>query len=209
MKLLLFLFFSFNCLYSQSSFEGLIKYKTSIEYTDAFDNKIKKGVLNKYGDSLTIFYSKEGFFKRVFHNTGYRGNDFVIYNPQLGTLNHKYNGVKSINVDTTINNSLSLEKITKVENEKIMDLDCHCYEYEAKSIRTSDLVVLKYCFSSLTPFLNCNLFSKHKDFFMSDFFKLANRPYLKLEMKFKFNTITFTAYNIIESKLDANTFKVE
>ncbi|WP_395061982.1 hypothetical protein [Flavobacterium sp.] len=207
-KFLVALFFlSFIC-NGQKSFEGIVKFKTEITITDSFNEDLKQNLQKKYGDSLLVYYSKNGNIKREYLNSKEFGNDIQIFNSDTGEMIFvKKNIEKILKVDMQ-QNTLKLLSKRKISNEIIMNLDCECFEYVALS-KTNEKLIINYCYSSATPRIDYKLYEKYKDFFMDEYFQTTERPYLKYSMQTKKSKLTFIATNIEEKILDINEFQLK
>lgn len=200
-----FLFISF-LINAQDSFEGVVTFKTDITVAKKAPKDLLLKLNYKYGDSLQMFYNKEGNFRRKYLNSGeYGGIDTQTYNVEEAKLIIKIKDRKDVQFNDVSINTLKLISFKKIENEYIINLDCECYEYIGKA-QNNKKVNLKFCFSKLINKVNIKSFEKYKDFFISDFFKLAERPYLKFEMQTDEFTLKFTAVKI--SNIDLNKVKI-
>ncbi|CAN1546669.1 hypothetical protein MCEGE10_01991 [Flavobacteriaceae bacterium] len=202
----LFLLLIFTCYNAeaQKNFEGLVKFSTHISTTNIAPQDFKKDLDEKYGDSLIMYYSVNGNFKRVHKNTAKFGADSQLYIANKGVLylQNKRNEIDSLNVKI---NSLQLLSEKKIANETIMGLDCNCYQYLATSMYQQN-VILTYCFNKKTPKINEELYSKHTDFFLYNFYKLAKRPYLKFSIQTEEFNITYLANELKSQSLSQDLF---
>jgi hypothetical protein len=192
---------------AQKKFEGLIKFTTHISTTELAPKDFDKDLEKKYGDSLIMYYSSYGDFKRVHKNSDEFGSDYQLFISNKGVLyiTSKEKNVDSLNVNL---NSLELKNKKKINNEIIMGLDCECYQYEATSMYQQN-VVLNYCFSKKTPKLNEKLYYKHNDFFLYDFYKISKRPYLKFSISTDEFNITYVANELINQSLNKDIFQLK
>lgn len=192
---------------AQKNFEGLIKFSTQISTTNLAPLDFKKDLEEKYGDSLVMYYSMGGNFKRIHKNSAKFGMDSQLYLAKKGVLylTDKNHNVDSLNVKI---NTLQLTSERKISSQTIMGLDCDCYEYEATSMYQQH-VVLTYCYSKKTPRIDDNLYAKHIDFFLSDFYKMSKRPYLKFSIQTEVFTITYIAHELIKQHLNQELFQLK
>jgi len=196
----LILIFTINS-YSQDSFEGVVTFKIEIITSKKASEDLLPKLNYRYGDSLQIFYNKEGNFRRKYLNSGeFGGIDTQTYNAEEGKLLIKNKDKKGAQFNDVTVNSLKLISLNKIENEYIINLDCDCYEYIGES-ENKKKVKLQFCYSNLTNKVDVKKFGKYKDFFISDYFKLAERPYLKFEMQTEEFTLRFTAVKISNIEL--------
>ncbi|HLP65085.1 hypothetical protein [Flavobacterium sp.] len=195
--LLLFFLLS-NLSYGQKSFEGLIKFSTNIKLLKNAPS-VYNDLPEVYGDSLIMYYSANGDFKRIHLNSADFGNGTQDFNAKNGIIIFtKNNGEKdTLNV---VKNLLELKRKTKINNEKIMDRDCECWEYMTLD-QDGDYAILNYCFNLNTPKIDPSLYLMYQDFFLYDFYELSKRPYLKFSLETKYFILTYTADRLIEGKL--------
>lgn len=202
---LLLIFISLLC-QAQQSFEGSIKFKTEI--SDA-KSEFKEKLIEKYGDSLIVYYSGDGNLRRQYLNSAKDGNDIQIYDPKKGILYQKNKtSTKFDSLDVKINSITKLIRTKKISNEKIMDLDCECIEFIGLS-KYKQNVVINYCFNLKTPKVDYNYFAKHNDFFLNDYYKNAERPYLKFSIQTEKFKISQIATEIKPMKINNELFTVE
>jgi hypothetical protein len=192
--------------FSQKNFEGLITFRTKISVTKP---KLKDDLLSKlfykYGDSLQMYYTREGNFKRKYFNSGeYGGLDTQTYIAEEGKLIVKTRDSDIVQYSNVAVNSLKFVSFRKIENEYLMNLDCDCYEYIGMA-QNKKKVKLNFCFSKLMGKINYKAFSNYKDFFIDDFFAKAQRPYLKYTMTVDDFTLNFTAIKV--SNIDLKKVK--
>ena len=208
-KIVLFtlaLFFSIKS-QGQKSFEGVIKFSTYISTTNLAPPDFKGQLQAKYGDSIVMYYSENGNFKRIYKNSSESGNGSQLYLAKKSMLyiTDKSGQIDSINVGV---NSLKLIKEKKVVNEIIIGLDCDCHQYEAISIYDQH-VILTYCFSKKTPMINPALYTEHIDFFLWDFYKMAKRPYLKFSIQTEEFEFSYVASELKIQSLDKKLFQLK
>lgn len=194
---------------SSTSFEGEIKFTTTITTTQKSPKNQHKTLDDKYGDSLIMFYSKTGDFKRQHLNSAENGNDSQYFKANKGLLiiTNKAGGIKKeLNVKT---NSLQFLSKRKMDNEIIMGLDCACYEYKTIWKKKNVDVTLNYCYSLDSPEIDPQLFSKHNEFFLNTFYQFAKRPYLKYSMETDQFKLSFSAVEISEKVINKKVFKIK
>ncbi|WP_298760561.1 hypothetical protein [uncultured Psychroserpens sp.] len=209
-KLLLLFFLTFISCSSngQDNFEGLIKFSTEITATDLAPKDFHKQLTDKYGDSLIMYYSKTGDFRRVHLNSAEFGSDSQFYISQKGKLYLTNKNSTQIDTLDAKVNSLNLVSKGKISNATIMDLECECYEFKAVS-KYNQNVTLNYCFSSKSPKINHELYSKHNDFYLNEYYQIAKRPYLKFSIETDEFKITYSATELIEKEIKKEIFKIK
>ncbi|WP_282043074.1 hypothetical protein [Winogradskyella flava] len=192
----------------QNNFEGIIKFSTEITTTELAPDGFQKQLNDKYGDSLLMYYSKNGNFRRVHLNSADFGTDSQFYMNNNGKLIFTHKNSTQVDTLDVTQNSIRLLRKNKVESQNIIDLECDCYEYKATSDDIQN-ITLNYCFSPKTAKLNPEFYSKHNDFFLNDYYSLAQRPYLKFSIETEFFKITYLATELTEREIDKNVFEVK
>lgn len=201
----LVIFLAIQTTIAQQSFEGVIKFSTEISITDMAPEGAEQWLKNQYGDSLLMYYSQNGHFRRIYLNGGDDGFGSQIYFADKGKiyLTDKNNVIlDSLNTEE---NSLRLASKTKLPNEQIMGLDCECYEIKAVA-ELYETIILHYCYSFESPEINPYLFAGHRDFFLNEFYQLAKRPYLKFKLLTNDFSLTYTATELMEIEIDERIF---
>ncbi|QNJ98151.1 hypothetical protein ALE3EI_1594 [Constantimarinum furrinae] len=193
--------------YGQKSFEGIVKFSTEITTTELAPEGFKNHLYNKYGDSLLMYYSSNGNFRRVHLNSSESGADSQYYfanKAKLYFTNKNSSQVDSLDVKE---NSLKLLSKGKIENQKILDLDCECYEFKATSIYNQNLT-LNYCYNIESPKINPKLYSDHNDFFLNEYYEIAKRPYLKFSIETEVFKIIYLATELAEKDIEGEIFEI-
>ncbi|WGK63896.1 hypothetical protein [Croceiramulus getboli] len=184
----------------QESFTGVIEFKTEIETTDLAPDDYKEKLLYNYGEKVSVFYLESGNFARKYESNGETGQFVKFYFAEKGILISTYKNITEADTIDVSVNSLVLKEKKKVANETILSLDCSCYEYKAIN-KSKEMITLTYCYSEQTPILDSNLFKLHKDFFISDFITMSNRPYLKFSLQTSLVKMTFTAIKLRQKNI--------
>lgn len=203
--LLLLLLLNITIGSSQNSrkFEGIVQYSTTITVTDSANVSRLKQLQSKYGDSLNIYYSRQGDVLRVYLNSGESGNEYQLYHPNADYLLIKK---KQENLDTldVSRNSVSLVSKSKFK-ETIMGVDCKCMHY--RTVSNGNPYRITYCYSNKTPKVSWNTYGGYVDFFMKEYFRKAKRPYLKFKIEAIDFSLTYTATGLKQFKLEDRLFK--
>ncbi|WP_027880796.1 hypothetical protein [Mesoflavibacter zeaxanthinifaciens] len=192
----------------QNNFEGIIKFSTEITTTELAPDGFQKQLNDKYGDSLLMYYSRNGNFRRIHLNSAEFGADSQFYFRNKAKLYFTNKNSSQIDSLDTKVNSLKLLKKGKIENQKIMDLDCECYEFKAIS-KYNQNVTLNYCYNSESPEINPELYSDHNDFYLNEYYEFAKRPYLKFSIKTEEFKITYLATELTEKEIGKEIFELK
>ncbi|WP_028374936.1 hypothetical protein [Leeuwenhoekiella sp. MAR_2009_132] len=186
----------------------VIKFSTEITTTELAPEGFQKQLNDKYGDSLLMYYSVNGNFRRVHLNSAEFGADSQYYFAKKAKLYFTNKNNSQVDSLDTRENSLKLLSKGKIKNQKIMNLDCECYEFKAISIYNQN-VTLNYCYNSESPKINPELYSDHNDFYLNEYYGLAKRPYLKFSIKTEEFKITYLANELIEKEIGEEIFKLK
>ena len=192
----------------QNNFEGIIKFSTEITTTELAPDGFQKQLNDKYGDSLLMYYSRNGNFRRVHLNSAEFGADSQYYFAEKAKLYFTNKNNSQVDSLDTRENSLKLLSKGEIENQKIMDLDCECYEFKAISIYDQN-VTLIYCYNSKSPKINPELYSDHNEFYLNEYYELAQRPYLKFSIETEEFKITYFATELTEKEIDKENFELK
>lgn len=192
----------------QNNFEGIIKFSTEITTTELAPDGFQKQLNDKYGDSLLMYYSRNGNFRRIHLNSSEFGTDSQYYfanKAKLYFTNKSNSQVDSLN---TKENSLKLLSKGKIKSQKILNLDCECYEFKAIS-KFNQNVTLNYCYNLKSPAINPELYSDHNDFYLNEYYELAKRPYLKFSIETDEFKITYLASELTEKEIEKDIFELK
>ncbi|WP_405207129.1 hypothetical protein [Aquimarina sp. LLG6339-5] len=192
----------------QNNFEGIIKFSTEIITTELAPDGFQKQLNDKYGDSLLMYYSGNGDFRRIHLNSSEFGADSQYYFSNKAKLYFTNKNSSKVDSLSTKENSLKLLSKGKIDNQKILNLDCECYEFNAIS-KYDQNVTLNYCHNINSPEINPELYSDHNDFYLNEYYKLAKRPYLKFSIKTKEFKITYSATELTEKEIEKEIFELK
>ena len=190
--LLLILFFIHACLLlqAQNRFEGVIKFKTDLSVTDSAPKGFLDQLKNKYGDSLNVYYSLRGDIIRLYLNTGETGNNYQLYHKGSRNLIINNHGSNENEILDVSKNTMNLIELTK-SKDTILNLPCTCYAF--KAFDDYDTRTITFCYSKKMPKIKRKYYKRYKDYFVSKFYKLSRRPYLKFSINARDFNLTFTA----------------
>ena len=195
--LLLFLSLSISEVWGQN-FAGEIHFKTSVETSSTIEGW-EESVLEMFGDTVIMTYFEEGGFERIHLNT--QGDNAIIketFTPNSDfTLVEKGDGT----IDTLfINFNAILEgKRMSDAQEQILDLTCTCLNFEGKGPQ-NELVKMTYCGSSAYHLLESTGFFSYRDWYLDEYFRNLNSPYLKHVSLVGDTKLEQTAFKIVPQK---------
>ncbi len=157
--------------------------------------------------NLLMYYSGNGNFRRIHLNSSEFGADSQYYFANKAKLYFTNKNSSQVDSLDTKENSLKLLSKGKIENQKILDLDCECYEFKAIS-KFNQNVTLNYCYNLKSPAINPELYSDHNDFYLNEYYKLAKRPYLKFSIETDEFKITYLATEFTEKEIGKGMFEL-
>jgi hypothetical protein len=145
----------------------------------------------------------------VYVNSGDDGLMSITFNKNNGELFYKYKNKEDNGSTSVAAGVFKTIRKQNLENEFILGMECSCYEYVTTRHDEKGEVVIQYCYSDETSFVNADFFKLYKERCLYDFFKTSNRPYMKLSLKTDRKTIVYTATNIEHTAIDENNFIVD
>lgn len=192
--------------FAQESFEGIVTYKVEVEITNK-DLPYQDYFIQKYGDSLQVFYSKEGNIFRQYHNTGPKGYDFHAY---LIKNNHYYGKWK--NLDTiyhydAIDPAIELVEIKKGRSIEILGQKCRSVVMKMYDPR-GEQNVIQYMYYSGKPYLDPLLFENLKDMHTNRYHEISKSVPLKMVMDLDGYILRMTALKVEEIPVDPSRFTI-
>jgi hypothetical protein len=182
----------------RKSFEGIITYnisfapKTGNEAYSAYQKQ-------KFGDSLKLYISRSGSFKREYPSGGDRGYDFNIYGQAINKIYYKWRNIDTVYGYDVSKNSLKFNKDADLAAEVINGIKCNTYQISGIEPLNGQPVTLTYYYPTDKEYIDPKLYSNFKDFFYNKIISKIKAPYYKLVMDMGSYVMTFTMTNI-ESK---------
>ncbi|MEZ4858634.1 MAG: hypothetical protein R2781_07470 [Flavobacteriaceae bacterium] len=194
-------------LYAQDSFEGVIQF--SIEYTivDSSSGISEKMLKDIYGDRAEMYYSRNGDFKIKYRNshnitTEADADYYFVAKDHLYSTYTLKSKIDSTNITKELSELLTFEK---QKNQKILGKECDCYIYKAID-EYKEPVNFTYCFSEGSPIINPDRYTKYTHFYLRDFFKISQRPYLKFSYEIEGYIMSFTATKLEVKEINSEVF---
>ena len=186
----------------KESFEGIITYKVSTEFKEENfpDQEYFEG---KYGDTLKVYYNKNGDLYKKVIGSGEFGYDFNLY---VNKENNYYSKWKSL--DTLYYYNVSEETLNEIsrENGEINEKTSY---FTIKGVEpNSGQIITQTFYYTGSPYVKKDLFLNFFDFFTNDFYKLSNSAFQKLELDLGNHTVTYEALKIESKELDNRLFSV-
>jgi len=145
---------------------------------------------------------------KKYFNTSENGYNINLFDAELGKLDVLKKNNAEYSYDVNKNNLELIGLKINEDSQTILGLECDCIVYNAR-MENNQSIILEYCYNENTPKINPKLFEKHKGMFLSDFYKIASRPYLKFSIKTNKFKIIHTAIDLVEKEFDPSELSVE
>jgi hypothetical protein len=166
---------------NQETFEGIITYKISV--TTKTDNiNYNEYQIQKYGDKLKVYITKDGSFKREFLTSGQKGFVFFTYNALTNTCYTKWRNIDTIYSSICSINSLSFKEEKDLTNETILGQSCKGYYISGIEPKSNQIVSLSYFYPTENQYINPTLYKNYNDFFYNKVMEKIQAPFYKLKM---------------------------
>ncbi|MEZ4818254.1 MAG: hypothetical protein R2776_09855 [Flavobacteriaceae bacterium] len=195
---------------AQDFFEGVIHF--SIEYTiiDSSSGVTEKMLNEIYGNKAEMYYSSNGDFKIKYSNSRNITTeaDADYYFAGKNYLYATYTLESRIDSTNITHESSKLLSFEKQKNQRILSKDCDCYEYKAID-KYKEPANFTYCFSKESPSINAERYTNFKHFYLGDFFKISQKPYLKFSYEMDGYIMTFVASKLTEMEIGKEIFELD
>ncbi|NQX76730.1 hypothetical protein [Gilvibacter sp.] len=181
------------------TFTGVVTFDIDFEFEKHFSITNRVNYLTQYGEQALMFYMPTGDTARKYLDANGEPTMYQLYSQKAGELLFVDANGEDIwdRLDTT-GNSLELLNFKEVESEVLAGLENSCYEYYSKDIKSGEEVLVYFCASEHAPKLDYRLLSNHVEYYLADFYKMTERPYLKYQLVTNDFTMTFNATKIEE-----------
>ena len=208
--ILIFLFTSALTVYSQQQqqrpFEGIITYvvKTDLKQPDHPYNKF---YAQKYGDTLTVYFHKNGSERREYQHTGSLGLDYTIYNKINNEEYTKWQGVDSVFYKSSADTITRLDTLIAADTILILNNVCESI-YVVKTNIYSGTVSRQTLYYSGDEFIPPHAYARRKANHYDKLFAQSASRFLRWNEDSKFTNISFEAISIEQTNVDPNLFIV-
>jgi len=185
-------------------FEGVITYvvKTKVKQTD---NPYNKYYTQKYGDTLTVYYHKNGSERKVYSNTGSLGLEWEIYNKINNETYSKWNDVDSVFYTSSADTSSAL--LPLVPDSTVTILGKTCTSFKALSIDlSSSKPKVQTLYYSGEEYITPAAYEKRKQGHLDKLYTKSESLFLRMDLDTKYVVVTFEAISISPETLDPNLF---
>ncbi|WP_299680841.1 hypothetical protein [uncultured Dokdonia sp.] len=188
------------------SFEGVITYKTDIKFINE-NIKFRAYHEGKFGDTLKVYYNKEGDIFKKYYNTGDQGYDFNLYVNSKNNYYSKWKNLDTIYHYNVSEQSLEFISSTTGTSENILGKECKYIQIEAYEPKGKQSVIQKYYYSGF-PYLDPELFKGFEDFYTNSFMDTAKSPFMKMELDLGDYIVTYTAVKIESKTVSLSKFQL-
>lgn len=204
--LFIVIWFSAVAMYAQpqQAFEGVITYvvKTKVKQKD---NPYNKYYTQKYGDTLTIYYHKNGSERKEYNNTGSLGLEWEIYNKINNETYSKWNDVDSVFYTSSADTSSAL--LPLVPDSTVTILGKTCTSFKALSIDlNSNKPKVQTLYYSGEEYITPAAYEKRKKGHFDKFYTKSESLFLRMDLDTKYVVVTFEAISIEKMNPDPNLF---
>lgn len=191
---------------NKHSFEGVVTFKTEIATTDRAPANFPEKLREKYGIGMKMYYSRLGQFRRTHLENGNGQVESQHYLNKEGVLIFTHRNSPQVDSVDVATNTLKLVRRERLPDEQIAGYACECYEYDATS-PTAGEVVLEFCFSKDSPWVDASFWNTHRDFFLDDYFAFSERPYLRYTLKTSMFKLSMIATDLEAKALAPGMFR--
>ena len=188
----------------QMPFEGIITYIVKTEAKDK-DNPYNKYYAQRYGDTLTVYYHKNGSERRVFNNTGPLGYDYIIYNKINNEQYNKHSGIDSIFYYNTTDTTSRVDTLIASDTMTIMGKNCQSIYFVSTSINSGESSRRTFYYSG-EEFCPPRTYIQRKRGHMDKLYGVSQSKFLGWELDLKYIWARFEAISIERQNLDPNLF---
>jgi len=185
-------------------FEGIITYV--VETTLKQDSSIvNKHYAQKYGDTLTVYYHKNGSERREYQHTGSYGLEYVIYNKINNEEYTKWYDLDYVVYQSAADSLTSIDSITYGNTAVILGDTCHSITTQFTLLKSGESERKTLYFSKNEHILP-HAFSERKFGHYDNLYNSSKSIFRRLEFDMQHALITFTAISIERKQLDPNLF---
>lgn len=206
-----FLFLLFLCLMAisafaqrQQPFEGIITYLVKTELKQE-DHPYNKYYAQKYGDTLTVYYHKNGSERRNFSNTGPLGLDFMIYNKINNEQYSKWHSMDSVFYYGCAQAVTKLDTLVAGDTLIILGKTCPSIRTVATDINSGE-VTRQTLYYSGEEYAPPHTYANRKDSHIYKMYAVSQSHFLRWDMDLKYTYVTFEAISIERTNVDPNLF---
>ena len=191
---------------SQKSFEGIVTFVVSVEILE--ETHLDEFYRCKYGDTVLLYVSSDGDYRREYPQACRYGIDYVLYSHDQNVMYAKINGLDTVLWFDSSVNSLALDLMSEGEEAVVLGSSCKSVSMRGHDVATGKKAWVTYYYSG-SPMIDPELYSRHKDYFLDRVYGEAQSQYLKYEMEMETYKATFEAVKVVPQKLGKDLFRME
>lgn len=194
---------------TKESFEGVLTYK--ITFTPKSTNeKYNEYQRKKYGDTLNLYISENGAFRREYPTSGEMGFDYYIYSAQENKAYLKWRNQDTLTPFDCSKNTLKLKSETEKPVQTIHGAACkgYCITLVDSNGRPPQVATLTYYYPSNKEYIDPSIYKNHNEFFYNKIMNKIQAPYYKYILDMGRYEIEFELVKIEKKKLDEGMFKI-
>ncbi|MDZ4757029.1 MAG: hypothetical protein SGJ10_02670 [Bacteroidota bacterium] len=195
---------------NKESFEGIITYK--ITYTPKNpDKRYNDYQQKKFGDTLVLYISKNGDFKKEYPTSGEMGYDYYTYLTRTNKAYLKWRNQDTLATYDCSLNSLKIKSEIEKPSETIHNIVCKGYcitLVDSSNSRRPMLAILTYYYPSNKEYIDPKLYTQHHDFFYNKTMNKIQAPYYKHTLDMGSYEVTFELVKIQAKELSPVVFKI-
>jgi len=199
-----------NCYFcfGQESFEGIITYKVDVIFKNKKeDAAYKKYIVEKFGDTLKVFFNKKGDIHKRYIGTGPRGYDFHTYRTNTNNYYAKWKNLDTLYFNNVKENILKfIDKETGI-SKPILNKPSKYILIKGYVPETNEMVNQKFYYTGY-PYLDPKLYKNYKEFFMNETLQITKSPFLKLELELDDFTVIYSVISVEKKFLNPKIFKL-
>ncbi|MFK8057318.1 MAG: hypothetical protein AB8F78_14435 [Saprospiraceae bacterium] len=190
----------------QQPFEGVITYLVKTELKDK-DNPYNKFYAQRFGDTLKVYYHKNGSERTEFNNTGQLGTEWNIYNKINNEQYTKYNNIDSVFYGSSADTISRLDTLIGGDTLTILGKHCESLQIKSTNIFSGEIYRKTFYFSG-EEHSPPHTYTQRKAEHLDKLYAESKSRFLRWEIDQKYIYATFEAISIEQIKVDPNLFIV-
>ncbi len=203
--LLLFVFFALAASAQRPQpFEGIITYLVRTELKQD-SNSVNKHYAQKYGDTLTVYYLKNGSERKEYNNTGPYGLEYEIFNKISNENYTKWHDLDYVVYASASDTLTQIDSLSSGELAFILGDTCRSISSKNTDLKTGDTSYTTQYFSG-NEYILPHTYQKRKAGHFDKLYSMSESLFLQWIIDMQFATTTFTAISIERKPLDPNLF---
>ncbi|MEM6718048.1 MAG: hypothetical protein AAF611_01910 [Bacteroidota bacterium] len=191
---------------SQESFEGVITFKVDVIFKKE-NAPYKEYIIEKFGDTMQMFYNKKGDIHRRYKGTGPRGYDFHTYRTNTNNYYAKWKNLDTLYFNNVKENILKFIDKEVGTSTPILNKPSKYILIRGYVPKTNEMVNQKFYYTGY-PYLDPKLYKNYKEFFTDEILQATKSPFLKFELELDDCFIIYTAISVEKRSVNPKIFKI-